>query len=914
MSNFLSQPFEVVNPQSSINQPLIEKVLSVRQGRYDANKAKVDQTLAIYQNQLRGLRDEDNQYISARLQEAKALMDNYGNRDFSLSTTTDTLLSSLKSVTEDPIIQSAVINKRIYDEYNLQADEVRKKNQDLYSDLNYQYGLKQSGYREYLDGKVKNLNKVNYINAYDESKEFKEFSENLDKYADDIEKSVNGNDGYIYTQKGKRLTEGDIRSRIDSLLSDKAKQQMKINAWGTYEQQGVAGTLEAFSKYKQTELGNLDIQLNDAELQFKNGQITKGQLDNFKLQAKQVTDTYSEWEKNPEKNQTAMSFKMYKDRSIGGFAKAFAFDNVSETVSSDATFLKKTEHEWNKYIDSQKLIIEAHKEGLSLDKDGKVIAGAGSGAIVTKVDPNYKPDAPTQVLDDYEKTVSSYDGLIKTTAQGVLDSLDTETQNQINKKVEASKGKKSLADVLVEMGDTSKQIVSSQGYKALSDYRLEQGIQQQALLKYQKQAEKEQEFRLQGKDVVQELYDNPNVKIMWTDVNGKESLMSGRKILEAQKGMIDGNGKATRGLDTTPAILNAIKKSMYAESRNSYDWKKLAPLLGEDPNKIFTNNVINYDKYSDESIKIERIDPNSKTWKFIEAQRKQGGYDRPDGFGGQNSLSELDTVNGYKKKVNDPTKIRTRVAELLQKDTTLSIGKIITVATKTSDFKNLKDLLSQGVDDNVSFSISPKVGDPSMVRVTQNTQVKSQGKVTNTITTDEDMRIEDLPASIRENIDFSRKKNLITIQTIPDVKQAVNYGDTKTNSDLKTKSEAFFNGNVELAKMTTKKGASQALFRVNPQLTGTENEPTQLGLLVKAVLQDKQFSVGLKKGTSNDAYMTIYHGGEEVEVFDRWYTDHNIKQGYEMAKYTPELVINEWLQALILNNDKDGQLRAIYGK
>lgn len=231
MSNFLSEPFEVVNPQSSINQPLIEKVLSVRQGKYDANKAKVDQTLAIYQNQLKGLSDTDNQYISARLDEAKNMMDNYGNRDFSLSTTTDTLLSSLKSVTEDPIIQSAVMNKQKYDNYNLQVDEIKKKHPELYSDKNYTDGLEQGGVYAYKEGKIKNIDSLKY-------QEYVNVPEKLNKKAEDYVKlmgkkqllDTTTGQYYISDTYGEKVYMSDIYRSLEAGLDDKDKGQLRIDA------------------------------------------------------------------------------------------------------------------------------------------------------------------------------------------------------------------------------------------------------------------------------------------------------------------------------------------------------------------------------------------------------------------------------------------------------------------------------------------------------------------------------------------------------------------------------------------------------------------------------------------------------------------------------------------------------------
>ena len=52
---------------------------------------------------------------------------------------------------------------------------------------------------------------------------------------------------------------------------------------------------------------------------------------------------------------------------------------------------------------------------------------------------------------------------------------------------------------------------------------------------------------------------------------------------------------------------------------------------------------------------------------------------------------------------------------------------------------------------------------------------------------------------------------------------------------------------VKLAEQTTRDGALEALFNVRPELTGTEEAPTELGLLVKKIIDDKKYRKISKK-------------------------------------------------------------------
>ena len=131
MANYLSNTFEVSPIKSSINLPLLDKVMSMRQGKYDANKAQVDQTLAIYQEKLKGRRDIDNQYIASKISDVRSVVDQAGGIDWSRSYNTEGAMNKIKSLTKDPIIMSAVLNKAKVDKYNMQVDEKRKKGDDL---------------------------------------------------------------------------------------------------------------------------------------------------------------------------------------------------------------------------------------------------------------------------------------------------------------------------------------------------------------------------------------------------------------------------------------------------------------------------------------------------------------------------------------------------------------------------------------------------------------------------------------------------------------------------------------------------------------------------------------------------------------------------------------------------------------
>lgn len=237
MSSYLSSEYKIQQPVSSFNVNLADNVLSTLQGKYDTNKAKIDQTLAVYNNQLRGLRAEDNEYIANRLNEVDSVIEQYKKKNGNLAynSTTDTILSTVKSLMDDPIIKDAVKNKAYFDNYEKQVQEIKKKNPEKYSDINYQDGLKQGWYYSYLKGETKgigNLQYQEYTNAP------KEISDAVGKWAKENgyeQQITTENKGLYFINKTREvLSQDKILDYIDTIVDPKTKAQMDINARASY--------------------------------------------------------------------------------------------------------------------------------------------------------------------------------------------------------------------------------------------------------------------------------------------------------------------------------------------------------------------------------------------------------------------------------------------------------------------------------------------------------------------------------------------------------------------------------------------------------------------------------------------------------------------------------------------------------
>jgi len=336
MSNYLSQPYPVVKPESSINQPLIEKVLTIKQGKYDANKARVEQTLELYKNNLKGLRDDENQYIASKLKEAQNTINSYSNKDYSLSSTTDSLLSSLKSVVEDPIVQNAIKNKALYDNFNQQVSKIKEKTPEKYSDINYQDALDLGGFSDYMKGNTKklgNLTYKNFVNVTDKlNKKAEEYSKLIGKKQ--LLDSTSG-EYYLTDTYGERVSMQDVYNKLESSLDPDEQEQLKINArqtLGKLDNNTLSSMVETPLKNKIKEYGVEKASL-EAELKASTGDKKleiQNKIDNI---GSKISDLKTQVD-----NKNYDIYSIYKQSILQDIASDYDYELITDVKRDDVPF------------------------------------------------------------------------------------------------------------------------------------------------------------------------------------------------------------------------------------------------------------------------------------------------------------------------------------------------------------------------------------------------------------------------------------------------------------------------------------------------------------------------------------------------------------------------------------------------
>src|SRR5690606_4509890 len=164
MSNYLSKPIETAPIVSNYNFDLINQVLATKQGRYDQNRAMIQQGLSYIEN-LKVYGEYNQEYLNSKLNEMYATLE-MGEKDLSNGVVADSYYSAINSVPLVSIIVDAVGSGRVIDNIyaNIQKMESVPKAAGQVNVRSILYALDTSEVNEYLANGGKGIIKsINYI-------------------------------------------------------------------------------------------------------------------------------------------------------------------------------------------------------------------------------------------------------------------------------------------------------------------------------------------------------------------------------------------------------------------------------------------------------------------------------------------------------------------------------------------------------------------------------------------------------------------------------------------------------------------------------------------------------------------------------------------------------------------------------
>ena len=407
--NYLTQEYRIQNPPTSVDINVVDKTLSVLQKKYDQNSAMVEQTLALYNQNLKGLRTEENQYIASRLKEVKTQIDNYSKKNSNLaySYNRNSMLSSVQSLLSDPIIENAITSRQNYMSYNAQVEKLKEKDGGkYYNSANVNYGLHEGGYEGYMSGKTNKLGVLNYTPYKDLTEEHLKMLKTIKDLKG--KRSLEWVDPANPQVKNKKeidgMTKDEINSYFSSLLSPEDRKQLKINGYSNYGQneQQAKGV---YTEYTKGVLQQYEKDLKVAEKDQNNTAKTAQQRESAKRDV-EIKKTDIQNVKNKLLNIDKASiddigYELEKSSYLGGLSN---MASTEWSYSQDAN---------NVYFQNADLIVKQEK--LAMDKEELLMKKQEHFLKLAK---EYKIDANGNPIKEEEVSISSADTTLEKEVDG----------------------------------------------------------------------------------------------------------------------------------------------------------------------------------------------------------------------------------------------------------------------------------------------------------------------------------------------------------------------------------------------------------------------------------------------------------------------------------------------------------------
>lgn len=279
MANYTSQPITLAPVTTSINLPLIQQVLQVKQGTYNQADAQVQAGLSSLEN-LKLLRPQDTEYLNSKIKGMTASLDNMQDKDLSNPNVASNFYSTIKSVARDPFVVEAASNTVKYQQFQAQMQDIQKKNPDKFHQINYQFALDKAGLNQYMDGTTNSLGSFSYHNYSDYNKNLLERMKTLKDVRGDREVQIQGNglngypEGTLITKKLSGLTPQEIVDYVPGMMTSEDDMQMRIEGWWTGKQNPQQLDSE-FLQYTENKKEQLDSSINLLETKVNNKQNTE---------------------------------------------------------------------------------------------------------------------------------------------------------------------------------------------------------------------------------------------------------------------------------------------------------------------------------------------------------------------------------------------------------------------------------------------------------------------------------------------------------------------------------------------------------------------------------------------------------------------------------------------------------------
>lgn len=277
MASFTGSSYVPNAPLTDENFQIWANVAQMRDQTYNTKQSEI-QAAADYIGNLDVLRDQDKQYINAKLSSVVNQVNASAKKDLTLGNTASDLLYTVRAAANDPVILNAVENTDKFRKFQAQVQQIREKDKNAYSNINYNYALSQAGVDSYLNGETDSIGTLSYDNYVDVTTsalaKVKQLKDLRGKQV--IEVPDPQRPGYMTKKTIEGLTNQEISEYIPGIISAEESKQLSINGWAKYKDNLPAAQID-FNNYKSGVIGNIDDNIARQQAIINNSAATNSQ-------------------------------------------------------------------------------------------------------------------------------------------------------------------------------------------------------------------------------------------------------------------------------------------------------------------------------------------------------------------------------------------------------------------------------------------------------------------------------------------------------------------------------------------------------------------------------------------------------------------------------------------------------------
>lgn len=200
------------------------------------------------------IKDADKEYLATKLADLSDSIRDVASQDFSNPALQSTIGGLATGVLRDKVIQNGYRGTQQVRRKQAFVEEIRSKHPELYNPANEAYSM--MDINQWLnDGQAgsKLVDNKSYYNYYDYSKEVREAMTNY-KPSKIRRKTPQGE--WIVTTEDASWTDSELREYLNGVLSDRAKQQLRVEGVVAFAGKDDALLASYYSKMKDTVDGN----------------------------------------------------------------------------------------------------------------------------------------------------------------------------------------------------------------------------------------------------------------------------------------------------------------------------------------------------------------------------------------------------------------------------------------------------------------------------------------------------------------------------------------------------------------------------------------------------------------------------------------------------------------------------------